>query len=97
MTEPFMYIFNGELEKPIYSNPAPVEFKNPMKILSLMPITSRILSLDRQPFTTEEIENDPDILKMAYDNTSKNKIRKNLTKEVEDLYTKNYKTMFKEL
>ena len=77
MTEPFMYIFNGELEKPIYSNPAPVEFKNPMKILSLMPITSRILSLDRQPFTTEEIENDPDILKMAYDNTSKNKIRKN--------------------
>lgn len=77
MTEPFMYIFEGELEKPEYSEPAPIEFKNPMRMLSLMPITSRILSLDRTPYTIDELKDNPDILKMAYENTSKNKIRKN--------------------
>lgn len=77
MVEPFMYIFEGELEAPEYSEPAPVEFKNPTRMLSLIPITSRILSLDRTPYTIEELEADKSILKSAYENTSKNKIRKN--------------------
>ena len=77
MTEPFLYIINGTPDKPIYSETAPVQFKNPTKSLSLIPMTSRIMSMDRGFFTIDEINNDKSILKTAYENTAKNKIRKN--------------------
>lgn len=77
MVEPYLYVFDGMLDKPLYSELAPVEFKNPQKMLSLMPMTSRILTLGREPFTVDEIEKDSSILKQSYENTTKNKLRKN--------------------
>lgn len=77
MIEPFLFLMNGELEKPAYCEIAPVEFKNPNRVLSLVPVTSRILTLDRDFYTEEEIEADKTIWKSAYENTLKNQIRKN--------------------
>lgn len=77
MIEPFLYVMNGTLEEPAYYEIAPVEFKNPMNSLTLVPITSRILSMDREFYTTDEIKADPNIMRMANENMIKNQIRKN--------------------
>jgi len=77
MIEPYLYVFDGMLDKPLYSELAPVEFKNPNRMLSLIPMTNRILTLNREPFTVDEIEANRTILQQAYENTTKNKLRKN--------------------
>lgn len=77
MVEPFLYTINRELEDPAYCEPAPVEFKNPNHVLTLVPVTSRILTLDRDFYSKEEIKADKMILKAARENTMKSQIRKN--------------------
>lgn len=77
MIEPFLYTISGELEDPAYCEPTPVEFKNPNRVLTLVPVTSRILTLDRDFYSKEEIKADKMILKAARENTMKSQIRKN--------------------
>ena len=76
MTEPFMIPILGEPEN-AYFDKAPVDFKNPVETISLIPMTSRILAGDRPLYTADEVKNDSNILKYAYENTQKNQLRKN--------------------
>lgn len=77
MTEPFMYLIDGALEEPLYCEPAPVDFKNPLNRMSLVPMTSRIMSMDRGFYTSEEVRADGGILKSAYRNTLSNRVSRN--------------------
>ena len=76
MTEPFIIPILGEPEN-AYFDTAPIDFKNPVETISLIPMTSRILTGDRAFYTKDEIENNKNILKEAYDNTNKNPLRRN--------------------
>lgn len=77
MTEPFLYLIPGEPEAPAYSEKAPVDFKDAAGGFWLIPMTSRILSGDRELYSVSEIESNPGIMKAASVNTMKNMIRKN--------------------
>lgn len=77
MFEPFFIVINSEPENHIYFEHAPVEFKNPTKGLYLIPMTSRILALDRGLYTVEEVNENKAWLQTAMTNTIKNALRKN--------------------
>ena len=81
MNEPFLYLIAQPLEPPYYCEKAPVEFRNPVMGLYVIPMTSRILSGDRDFFTEGEIRADKSILKAAGSNTAKSSIRKNVDNE----------------
>ena len=78
MTEPFLYLVGLKPDAPAYSEKAPADFKDPSQGLYMLPMTSRILAGDRGLYTEDEIKGDPNILKAASANTSKNQIRKNV-------------------
>lgn len=75
MTEPFLLAMPGEPDDGAWSMRAPVDFRDPTKCIALVPMTSRIMGSDRGLFTEEEIKADPQVLKSAKANTSRNPIR----------------------
>ena len=75
MVEPFLYPIMATPGGNIYYEKTPTEFKNPRISMSLIPMNSRIIAGDRQFFTKDEIEADPILLRSAYENTIKNKLR----------------------
>lgn len=77
MTEPFLLAMPGEPDDGAWYERAPVEFRDPVKSICLIPMTSRVMASDRGLFTDAEIAEDPQLLKAARSNTMKNNIRKN--------------------
>lgn len=74
--EPYVTLINGQPKKPAYYQPAPLAFKDPHKIMSLIPVDESVLSGERDFYTVDEMKANETLLKSAYDNTARNMLRK---------------------
>lgn len=78
MLDPFLLALAAPPETGIWREEAPIDFRDPLKKICLVPVTERIMAGGRGFYTEAEIEADPSIIASARRNIMQNKLRKNL-------------------
>ena len=74
LPEPFLFAMPSDPGGDIWSEKAPVDFRDPSKGIWLVPMTGRIMAGDRGLYTRDEMRDDQGILRQAYAVMSKTKV-----------------------
>ena len=89
MNEPYLLAVTALPDADVWHEKAPVDFKDPDRAVYLVPVTPRILSLERGMYTPEEVKADPELIKSAITNTRKNRLRRNVENDFVSLRSDN--------